>query len=106
MWHFLFALFLFWGILIKFRLLIFFARFQSFGNSTLGLPEEEKLAGSGGISLEELILEQKRKKMLFHFIYRLVGARLLRGRHTPFPIHSIATKAKLLRIALKKSRPS
>ena len=48
MWHFVFALFRFWAILVNFRFLIFSALSQTLGNFILGLSEAEKLAGSGG----------------------------------------------------------
>ena len=96
MWHFLFALFRFLASLINFRFLIFSGLSQTFGNSTPGLSEAEKLVGSGGkiigLSQEEPILEQKQKKNYF-IIYRLVGARPLRGRHAPL-FHSTLSAIK------------
>ena len=74
MWHFVFALFRFWAILVNFRFLIFSALSQTLGNFILGLSEAEKLAVSGEkiiqLSQVELILERKQKKTLFlHYIY-------------------------------------
>ena len=73
MWHFVFALFRFWAILVNFRFLIFSALSQTLGNFILGLSEAEKLAGSGEkiiqLSQVELILEQKQKKRYFFIIY-------------------------------------
>ena len=70
MWHFLFALFPFWAILINFRFSIFSGLSQTLEKSTLGLSEEEKLAGSGEkkiilLSQVEPILEPKQKKRYF-----------------------------------------
>ena len=74
MWHFVFALFRFWAILVNFRFLIFSALSQTLGNFILGLSKAEKLAVSGEkiiqLSQVELILERKQKKTLFlHYIY-------------------------------------
>ena len=73
MWHFVFALFRFWAILVNFRFLIFSALSQTLGNFILGLSEAEKLAGSGEkiiqLSQVELILERKQKKRYFFIIY-------------------------------------
>ena len=77
MWHFLFALFPFWAILINFRFSIFSGLSQTLGISTLGLSsEEEKFAGSGEkniirLSQVEPILERKQKKTLYHY-FKLV----------------------------------
>ena len=70
MWHFLFALFPFWAILINFRFSVFSGLSQTLEKSTLGLSEEEKLAGSGEkkiiqLSQVEPILEPKQKKRYF-----------------------------------------
>ena len=75
-WHFLFALFQFLAHLIKFRFLIFFERFGTPGNSTLGLSEAEKIAGSGeknhpiiSIGTDFMV----NKKSVIWFIYRLLS---------------------------------
>ena len=75
MWHFVFALFRFWAILVNFRFLIFSALSQTLGNFILGLSEAEKLAGSGGknhpIISSGTDFRGETKKTLFHYIYNI-----------------------------------
>ena len=75
MWHFLFALFRFQAILIKFRFLFLGGLFQTLENSTPGQQEAEKLAGSGGKKSSDYLKRSRfqsenKKKTLFHYIQR------------------------------------
>ena len=110
-WQFLFALFRFWPNLINFTFLFFRGPSQTFGKSTSGWQEAEKLAGigekkSGDYLKWNRFQSRNKKNVISLYTETSRSPPPTWAAHTlPFS-HPMMIEAKQLRIILKKSRCS